>query len=97
MDKDVCAISFNGLIYSVTRSPYDCVVSVGDQFAKEMVNPLKTEHGSTGDMHRKHLHDLLDEWIDNGIKVWQDAEEAMLSPAEVRRRTNKPWDDKSSY
>jgi hypothetical protein len=67
MDKEISGISFGGVIYSLVRSDEEYKVKAGETFTKEMVNPLKTINGTIGDMHRKHLHEKLDEWIDNAL------------------------------
>jgi hypothetical protein len=43
-------------------------VKTGKAFAIDLTNPLKTIDSTVGGMHRKQLHDLLDEWIDNALK-----------------------------
>ena len=71
MDKEVHGISYDGVIYHSLRTDSEYKVTSEEAFSKEMVNPLKTIDGTVGSMHRKHLHDLLDEWIDNAIKKGQ--------------------------
>ena len=68
MDKEISGISFGGVIYSLVRSDEEYKLKAGETFTKEMVNQLKTMDGTIGDMHRKHLHEKLDEWIDNALK-----------------------------
>lgn len=68
MDKNICGICADGLVYEVIRVDDEYKITVGEAFAKEMVNPLRTVDSTVGGMHRKHLHELLDEWIDNGLK-----------------------------
>jgi hypothetical protein len=68
MDKEISGISFGGVIYSLVRSDEEYKLKAGETFTKEMVNQLKTLDGTIGDMHRKHLHEKLDEWIDNALK-----------------------------
>ena len=72
MDKEISGISQNGIVYSTVRSDSEYKITAGEAFSKELINPLKltdkTLGETIGDMHRKHLHTLLDEWIDNGLK-----------------------------
>jgi hypothetical protein len=67
MDKEISGISFGGVIYHLVRSDEEYKVEAGDSFTKEMVNQLKTVNGTVGEMHRRHLHEKLDEWIDNAL------------------------------
>ncbi len=60
--------SYTGVIYSATRRPDVFKIEVGDLFVQGVTDPLKTIDSTVGGMHRKHLHELLDEWIDNALK-----------------------------
>jgi len=69
VDKSICGICVDGLVYEVLRVDDEYKITAGEAFTKEMANQLRTVDGTVGEMHRKHLHELLDEWIDNGLKV----------------------------
>jgi hypothetical protein len=68
VDKDICAIAQDGVVWAMTRSDVEYRVEAKEAFAKGMTNPLRTIDTTVGGMHRKELHDALDEWIDNAIK-----------------------------
>jgi len=68
VDKNICGICRDGLVYEVTRVDDEYKVKTGKAFAIDLTNPLKTIDSTVGGMHRKQLHDLLDEWIDNALK-----------------------------
>ena len=75
MDEHIQGISYKGAIYSSTRTDKEFNVAVRDCFAEGLTNPLKTVDGTIGTMHRAHLHELLDEWIDNALKEKNDSQE----------------------
>jgi PleD family two-component response regulator len=70
MDKEICGI--NGiageLSYIATRSDSQFRVEAKEGFVSALTNPLKTVDGTVGSHNRAHLHELLDEWIDNAIR-----------------------------
>lgn len=68
MDKELCCISSAGLVYSVIRDDILFSVSKGEDFVGGLTNPLKTVDDTVGGMNRKHMHQMLDEWIDNAMQ-----------------------------
>jgi hypothetical protein len=72
MEKNICGFNgFNGEIsYAMTRSDVEFHIKSGEGFVPALTNQLKTVDGLTvGGMNRKHLHECLDEWIDNAIRA----------------------------
>jgi hypothetical protein len=71
MDKELCGISSNGLIYSIIRDDVVFTIKAGEDFVGGITNPLRTvgeDVSTVGGMNRKHIHDKLDEWINNALK-----------------------------
>ena len=74
MDKEI--VGLNGVwgaervkeAYRVRRSDEEFIVTVGEDFVYALTNPLKTVDGTVGSHNRAHIHEKLDEWIDNAIK-----------------------------
>lgn len=70
MDKEICGLNgFAGEIsYVVTRSDNQFQVEAKEGFVPALTNPLQTMDGTVGSHNRAHIHEKLDEWIDNAIK-----------------------------
>lgn len=68
MDKEITGLSVKGVSYVATRSLTEFNIKTLDRFAEGMTIPLQAREGTVGEMNRKYLHTLLDEWVDNAIK-----------------------------
>ena len=66
MDDELTATAA-GSIYFVSRSNTTYKVVADELFVQQMTNQVETIDGTLGELHRRHLHQLLDEWINHVI------------------------------
>ena len=71
MDKEIvgtAGFKYSGAAYVVKRMENIFNIVADVNFVIALTDLVKTTEGTVGDMHRKYLHKLLDEWIDSEIK-----------------------------